>query len=164
MSAAVFAAAHLDVRSMVPIFVAGLLFGWAYHKTKTLWVPIAAHACQKPGGTDANRLYVSERRRRDEVTRDAKIESTPFSARSESQGGPRWRHTSRLDFQTYPHLRNSCGTILDSGGDMLELGVPFSDPLADGPTIQMTTYRALQNGGNGQGVPRRCPVGCARRV
>ena len=36
--------------------------------------------------------------------------------------------------------------ILNSGGDMLELGVPFSDPLADGPTVQMASYRALQNG------------------
>ncbi len=36
--------------------------------------------------------------------------------------------------------------VLDSGGDMLEIGVPFSDPLADGPTIQMTSYRALRNG------------------
>ena len=36
--------------------------------------------------------------------------------------------------------------ILESGGDMLELGVPFSDPLADGPTVQMTSYRALRNG------------------
>ncbi len=41
-------------------------------------------------------------------------------------------------------------TVLESGGDMLELGVPFSDPLADGPTIQMTSYRALQNGVNVQ--------------
>ena len=46
VSAAVFAAAHLDVRTMIPIFVAGLLFGWAYHVTKSLWVPIVAHACQ----------------------------------------------------------------------------------------------------------------------
>ena len=46
VSAAVFAIAHLDVRTMIPIFVAGLLFGWAYHVTKTLWVPIAAHAFQ----------------------------------------------------------------------------------------------------------------------
>ena len=46
VSAAVFAVAHLDVRTMIPIFIAGLLFGWAYHVTKTLWVPIAAHACQ----------------------------------------------------------------------------------------------------------------------
>lgn len=46
VSAAVFAVAHADVRTMIPIFVAGLLFGWAYHVTKSLWVPIAAHACQ----------------------------------------------------------------------------------------------------------------------
>ena len=37
-------------------------------------------------------------------------------------------------------------TILDAGGDMLELGVPFSDPLADGPTIQKTSYVALEHG------------------
>ena len=35
---------------------------------------------------------------------------------------------------------------LEAGADMLELGIPFSDPLAEGPTIQMTSYRALQNG------------------
>ena len=30
--------------------------------------------------------------------------------------------------------------------DILEVGVPFSDPLADGPTIQRATFRALENG------------------
>lgn len=34
--------------------------------------------------------------------------------------------------------------IAGSGGDMLELGVPFSDPLADGPTIQRASFRALE--------------------
>ncbi|MCH8825817.1 MAG: tryptophan synthase subunit alpha, partial [Chloroflexi bacterium] len=38
--------------------------------------------------------------------------------------------------------------VLDAGGDMLELGVPFSDPVADGPTIQMTSFRALEQGAN----------------
>src|SRR3712207_9450739 len=32
-----------------------------------------------------------------------------------------------------------------AGADVVEIGVPFSDPLADGPTIQDTTTRALQN-------------------
>ena len=46
VSAALFAIAHADVRTMIPIFVAGLLFGWAYYLTRSLWVPIGAHACQ----------------------------------------------------------------------------------------------------------------------
>lgn len=37
--------------------------------------------------------------------------------------------------------------ILDkSGADLIELGVPYSDPLADGPTIQAAATRALQKG------------------
>jgi len=36
--------------------------------------------------------------------------------------------------------------LVDVGADLLELGVPFSDPLADGPTIQNATQKALENG------------------
>ena len=36
--------------------------------------------------------------------------------------------------------------IEKSGADIIELGVPFSDPLADGPTIQASSYRSLNNG------------------
>lgn len=36
--------------------------------------------------------------------------------------------------------------IARSGADILELGVPFSDPIADGPTIQMASERALKSG------------------
>ena len=49
----------------------------------------------------------------------------------------------------YPHasISESLATaVLANGADMLELGIPFSDPLADGPTIQMTSFRALENG------------------
>lgn len=39
--------------------------------------------------------------------------------------------------------------ILDrSGADLIELGVPYSDPLADGPVIQAAATRALQRGTN----------------
>jgi tryptophan synthase alpha chain len=37
-------------------------------------------------------------------------------------------------------------TLVAAGADLLELGVPFSDPLADGPIIQAAAQRALENG------------------
>jgi tryptophan synthase alpha chain len=38
--------------------------------------------------------------------------------------------------------------MAEGGADIIELGVPYSDPLADGPTIQAASQRALQNGVN----------------
>jgi tryptophan synthase alpha chain len=37
-------------------------------------------------------------------------------------------------------------TIQDAGADIIEVGVPFSDPMADGPTIQRASNRALNTG------------------
>ncbi|RCL00139.1 MAG: tryptophan synthase alpha chain [Candidatus Tokpelaia sp. JSC188] len=37
-------------------------------------------------------------------------------------------------------------TLPQSGSDVIELGIPFSDPMADGPTIQAANLRALRNG------------------
>lgn len=37
-------------------------------------------------------------------------------------------------------------SIVDGGADIVEIGIPFSDPIADGPLIQEASYRALQNG------------------
>ena len=48
-----------------------------------------------------------------------------------------------------PLLHSSREIILaaiDAGADVVELGVPFSDPLADGPVIQRASERALRNG------------------
>lgn len=45
---------------------------------------------------------------------------------------------------TLPVLRG----LQDSGVDMVEIGMPFSDPLADGPTIQQSSAAALKNGMN----------------
>lgn len=49
----------------------------------------------------------------------------------------------------YPSLNDTVTIIRDlekSGVDMIEIGLPFSDPLADGPTIQASSTQALQNG------------------
>ncbi|WP_312990923.1 tryptophan synthase subunit alpha [Atlantibacter hermannii] len=37
-------------------------------------------------------------------------------------------------------------TLIEAGADALELGIPFSDPMADGPTIQNATLRAFASG------------------
>jgi len=36
--------------------------------------------------------------------------------------------------------------LIEGGGDIIEIGVPFSDPIADGPTVQKANQRALENG------------------
>ena len=49
----------------------------------------------------------------------------------------------------YPKLDDTVTVIQNlekSGVDMIEIGLPFSDPLADGPTIQASSTKALQNG------------------
>jgi tryptophan synthase alpha chain len=49
----------------------------------------------------------------------------------------------------YPQLNDTVSIIQSlekSGVDMIEIGLPFSDPLADGPTIQASSTTALENG------------------
>lgn len=51
----------------------------------------------------------------------------------------------------YPQLSNTVSILKkleESGVDMVEIGLPFSDPLADGPTIQESSKQALDNGMN----------------
>ena len=49
----------------------------------------------------------------------------------------------------YPQLNSTLEVMTalqDSGADMIELGMPYSDPLADGPVIQASSGKALANG------------------
>ena len=48
-----------------------------------------------------------------------------------------------------PDLKTSIKVIeiiLDNGADIIEIGMPFSDPMADGPTIQLSSKRAIAKG------------------
>jgi tryptophan synthase alpha chain len=53
------------------------------------------------------------------------------------------------DIEATPKI---AAALADSGCDIIELGIPFSDPLADGATIQKASYMALQQGT----TPRVC--------
>jgi tryptophan synthase alpha chain len=49
----------------------------------------------------------------------------------------------------YPELKiteKAVRLLAKSGADIIELGIPFSDPMADGATIQESSFQALQNG------------------
>lgn len=49
----------------------------------------------------------------------------------------------------YPDLPTTVALVtaaIEAGADLIELGIPFSDPLADGATIQRATWHALQQG------------------
>jgi tryptophan synthase alpha chain len=51
----------------------------------------------------------------------------------------------------YPNYKGTIATIrglVKGGADIIELGFPFSDPLADGPVIQNASYMSLKNGMN----------------
>jgi tryptophan synthase alpha chain len=49
-------------------------------------------------------------------------------------------------FPTRESSRDALRRVAAAGADIVEVGVPFSDPLADGPTIQRTTQTALEQG------------------
>ncbi|MBI4283336.1 MAG: tryptophan synthase subunit alpha [Chloroflexi bacterium] len=60
-------------------------------------------------------------------------------------------HTALIPYVTvgYPSLEATLEVVpllASSGCDIVELGIPFSDPLADGVTIQKASFQALQNG------------------
>lgn len=51
----------------------------------------------------------------------------------------------------YPQLNSTldiAGAVEKAGADFIEIGFPYSDPLADGPVIQNSSQKALQNGMN----------------
>ena len=63
-----------------------------------------------------------------------------------TKGRPAFMPYSVLGYPNRQASLDVVQTLADEGADLLELGVPFSDPLADGPTIQAATQKSLENG------------------
>lgn len=76
---------------------------------------------------------------------EEKIRSAFFRAREDENRGALIGYLTAGD----PSIRDTpklCRALIDGGVDILELGIPFSDPIADGPTIQAASGRALMAG------------------
>jgi len=63
----------------------------------------------------------------------------------------RAKHKLLIPYVTvgYPNIEATLKVVpllVENGADIIELGIPFSDPLADGVTIQRASFQALQNG------------------
>ena len=61
-----------------------------------------------------------------------------------------------------------CGLWAPRGADAIEIGIPFSDPVMDGPVIQRASAQAITSGATPSGIisalaraRRRSPSGCA---
>ncbi len=63
-----------------------------------------------------------------------------------TKGHPAFMPYAVLGYPTREGSLKVIKALADEGADLLELGVPFSDPLADGPTIQAATQKSLENG------------------
>jgi tryptophan synthase alpha chain len=83
-----------------------------------------------------------------------------MSGRPIEEAFVRCREEGRAALITYlsagdPDLETTvalAGAVSDGGADVLELGIPFSDPLADGPIIQAAYTRALAAGSSVEGI------------
>jgi tryptophan synthase alpha chain len=59
-------------------------------------------------------------------------------------------------YPTLEHTEQIVSALVKAGADIIEIGIPFSDPIADGPTIQRASSVALKNGA----TPQKCLQAC----
>ena len=67
-------------------------------------------------------------------------------AKAKGEGRPALLAYVTADYPEAGATEALAAAIIDAGADMLEIGVPFSDPLAEGPTIQRSSQVALEQG------------------
>ncbi len=66
----------------------------------------------------------------------------------------------------FPELESTVPLVLElvqAGADIIEIGMPFSDPLADGPVIQESSYRLFAPASRLKGFFRKCRKFAVRR-
>lgn len=68
--------------------------------------------------------------------------------RAQSEGRPARVLFMPCGFPTMAETEQVMETLIAGGADVLELGVPFSDPIADGTVIQAASFEALKDGVN----------------
>jgi len=82
----------------------------------------------------------------------ARAEARPLAPRlARAFAAPRARRAALIPYVTggHPDLETSShiiAALIEAGADIVELGIPFSDPIADGPVVQRSTYEALLAG------------------
>jgi tryptophan synthase alpha chain len=59
-------------------------------------------------------------------------------------------------YPTFERSVDVANTLIDGGADIIEIGIPFSDPIADGPIIQSAAKTSLENGMTLRKVLRLC--------
>jgi tryptophan synthase alpha chain len=67
-------------------------------------------------------------------------------ARARSEGRAALVGYLPAGFPTYKGCIDAFAAMIDAGVDLLEVGLPYSDPVIDGPTIQAAAHRSLRNG------------------
>ena len=121
--------------SLPPIVAIGAMFAWGYFYTGSIVAGMIAHflfnLVQRVVGHGL-------------IVMTGRIEATFERLKAEGR-------TGFVAFVTvgYPEIESTprlVQALVDGGADIIELGMPFSDPLAEGPTIQAPRFRALENG------------------
>jgi len=77
---------------------------------------------------------------------DAKTSGVDRIHAAFQKGRPAFMPYSVLGYPNREAGMETVRQVAAAGADLLELGIPFSDPLADGPTIQEATQKSLDNG------------------
>jgi tryptophan synthase alpha chain len=75
-----------------------------------------------------------------------RLDSSFLGLRSRSEGALVAFVSAGDPFGTVAETANVVLTLADAGADVIELGIPYSDPLADGPSVQAASQRALEKG------------------